>query len=89
MLPSEFVATKEDCSKNDKHILELSEEYRIDYLSAIGSLIYSLNTRLNLAFAVTKLAKFMKYSGREHFKALICTLKYVRDHANLGLKYNH
>ena len=81
--------SKENCSKNETYVQQLSEEYRIDYPSAIGSLIYLLNTRPDLTFAVTKLAKFMKYPGREHFKALLRTLKYVRDNANLGLKYYH
>ena len=52
-------------------------------------MIYLLKTRPDLTCAVTKLAKFMKYPGREHFKALIHRLKYVKDLANLGLKYYH
>ena len=88
-LPAEFIATKNDCSKNEKEVEQLSEEYRIDYPSAIGSLIYLLNTRPDLTFAVTKLAKYMKLSGRNHFMGVIHKLKYVRDNNSLGLKYFH
>ena len=88
-LPSEFIASKADCSKDENEVHQLSEEYRIDYPAVIGSLIYLLNTRPDLTFAVTKLAKFMKSPGRTHFKAIIHTLKYVRDNARFGLKYYH
>ena len=88
-LRADFIASKIDCSKDEKEVYQLSEEYRIDYSSSIGSLIYLLNTRPDLTFAVTKLAKLMKYSGRKIFKNIFHSSKYVRDSANLGLKYFH
>ena len=44
-LPTEFKVTKKDRSKTDREVLQLSAEYRIDYPSVIGLLIYLLNTR--------------------------------------------
>ena len=58
-LPSEWEATKNQESKTDDETKSLSEEYRLDYPSVIGSLIYLLNTRPDITFAGTKLAKFM------------------------------
>ena len=88
-LPAEFIATKENCSKTDVEVRQLSEEYRIEYPAVIGSLIYLLNTRPDLMFAVTKLAKFMRMPGRFHFQAVIHVLKYLRDNSSLGIKYYH
>ena len=56
-LPYDFVATKADCSTSDKEVENLSQEYRLDYPSVIGSLIYLMNTRPDISFTVTKLAK--------------------------------
>ena len=86
-LPSDFIETKKDCSESDSDVEQLSTEYRIDYPSVIGSLIYLLNTRPDITFAVTKLAKFMRTPGRNHFKALVHLLHYVNDNSNYGLKF--
>ena len=76
-------------SKNEAEANALNEEYIMDYSSVIGSLIYLLNTRPDLTFAVTKLAKFMVTPGREHFKALLHALHYLQDKCNFGLKFYH
>ena len=86
-LSADWIATKDDCAKNEKEIVQLTEEYRMEYQSVIGSLIYLMNTRPDITFAVTKLAKFMRSPGRPHFKALIHLLGYLRDNAEYGLKY--
>ena len=86
-LPSEWEASKSQESKNDNETKSLSEKYRIDYASVIGSLIYLLNTRPDITFAVTKLAKFMRRPGREHFRALIHLLQYLCDNTNVGITF--
>ena len=50
-------------------------------------MIYLLNTRPDITFAVTKLAKFMHRPGREHFCALIHLLQYLHDNTNVGLTF--
>jgi len=43
-LTTDFVATLEDCSKTEESATELGEEYKLDYASCIGSLIYLSQT---------------------------------------------
>ena len=86
-LPAGWEPTKLDCSKDLSEVTKLSTEYRLEFPAAIGSLIYLTNTRPDIMYAVTKLAKFMRMPGRKHFLALIHLLYYLRDNCNLGLKY--
>ena len=46
-----------------------------------------MNPRPDITFNVTKLAKFIRLSGRLHFKALSHLLGYLHDNAQYGLKY--
>ena len=73
-LPKGFVATKADSSPDYLTVLELEREYGIKYLSAIGSLLWIINTQYRLQFAIRKLAKFSCMPGRKHFQALMHTL---------------
>ena len=50
-------------------------------------MIHLLSTRVDLSFAVHKLAKFSVNPGKVHFEGLIHLLKYIRDNKNLGLEY--
>ena len=86
-LPSEWEATKKHESKNEQDSKKLSEQYRMECSSIIGSLIYLLNTRPDITFAVTKLAKFMRVPGQEHFRALTHVLQYLRDNSNYGITF--
>ena len=61
-------------------------EYNIHYRACIGSLIYLFSTRVDLSFAVHKLAKFSVNPGKVHFEGLINLLIYIRDNKNLVLK---
>ena len=60
---------------------------KINYRACIGSLIYLLSTRVDLSFAVHKLAKFSANPGKVHFEGLINLLRYIRDNKTLCLKY--
>ena len=84
--PAEMIFTKEDESTSDEQVEKLTREYNIHYRACIGSLIYLLSTRVDLSFAVHKLAKFSANPGKVHFELLIHLLRYIRDNKTLGLK---
>ena len=85
-LPASMIFTKEDVSTSDEQAEKLTREYNIHYRACIGSLIYVLSTRLDLSFAVHKLAKFTANPGKVHFEGLVHLLRYIRDNKTLGLK---
>ena len=85
--PDDMIFTKEYVSTSDEQVEKLNREYNIQYRSCIGSLIYILSTRVDLIFAVHKLAKFSANLGKVHFEGLIHLLRYIRYHKTLGLKY--
>ena len=79
--------TKDDTSTNDEKVEKLTREFNIHYRDCIGSLIYLLYTRVELSFAVHKLAKFSSNPGKVHFEGLVHLLRYIRDNKTLVLKY--
>ena len=85
-LPSDMIFTKEDVSTSDEKIEKLTREYNIHYRACIGSLIYLLSTRVDLSFALHKLAKFSANPGKVHFEGLVHLLRYIRDNKTLDLK---
>jgi hypothetical protein len=50
-------------------------------------MIYRYMTRTDIIHAVNKLAKFSRRPGRNHFEALLYTLRYLRDNSYLGIKF--
>ena len=50
----------------------------------IGALIYLMATRIDILFAVHKLAKFSANPGKVHFDGLIHLLQYLHDSTYLG-----
>ena len=86
-LPADTIFTKEDFSTSDEQVEKLTREYNIHYRDCIGSLIYIFSTRVDLSFAVHKLAKFSANPGELHFEGLVHLLRYIRDNKTLGLKY--
>jgi len=81
-LPCNFISTSEDCSETEEKTAILVEEYKLDYASCIGSLIYLSQTRTDNIFAVNKLARYMRKPGKAHFDALVHLLRYLRDNNN-------
>ena len=71
----DMIFTKEDLSTSDEQVEKLTREYNIHYRPCIGSLIYLLSTRVDLSFAVQKLAKFSTNTGKVHFERLIHLLR--------------
>ena len=60
-----MIFTKEDVSISDEQVEKLTREYNIHYRACIESLIYILSTRVDLSFAVKKLAKFSANPGKD------------------------
>jgi hypothetical protein len=53
----------------------------------VGSLIYLGMTRVDIMYAINKLAKFTHKPGKMHFDALIHLLWYLRDHPQVGIRF--
>ena len=66
-VPSDMIFTKTDTSTSDEKVEKLTRELNIHHRSCIGLLIYLLSTRVDLSFAVHKLAKFSADHGKVHF----------------------
>ena len=61
---------------------------QLEYSHIIGSLMYVMNcTHPYIAYAVNKLSKFTNNPGKDHWKALIRVLRYLRYTLNYGLHY--
>jgi hypothetical protein len=85
------VFSKKDCPQDDESKAIIQKDFGdIDYRSAVGSLIYLMTgTRYDICFATTKLAKFCNNPGKVHYQALLWLLGYLKQTANLGIKYYH
>ena len=55
-----MIFTELDASTSDEQVDNLTGEFNIHCRAYIGSLIYLLYTRVDLSFAVHKLAKFQQ-----------------------------
>ena len=86
-LPSDMIFTKYDTFTSDDKVKKLTREFNIQYKACIGSLNYLLYTRVDLSFAVQKLAKFSENPGKLHFEGLVHLLRYIRDNKTFELKY--
>eukprot|EP00253_Pinus_taeda_P018696 PITA_18696 len=59
------------------------------YRRLIGSLMYLVNTRLDICYAVNTLSQFMVEPKRAHWVAKKHILKYVQGIVNFGLRYTN
>ena len=85
--PADMIFTKEYVSTSDEQVEKLTREFNIHYRACIGSLIYLFSTRVDLSFAVHKLAKFSSNPGKVHFEGLVHLSRYIRYNELLVLKY--
>ncbi|XP_073014547.1 secreted RxLR effector protein 161-like [Primulina eburnea] len=61
---------------------------QLEYSRVIGSLMYLMScTRPDIAYAVSKLSRFMSNPGVEHWKSIIRWLRYLRYTRDHGLHY--
>ena len=74
-LLSDMIFIKADTSTSDEQVENLTREFKIKYRSFTGSLIDLLSTRVDLSFAVHKLANFSANSGKVYFKVLVHILR--------------
>ena len=87
-IPVTSVFDKADCSANHLDVLDLQEEFKFEYASVVGSLIYAMNTFAKLQFAIRKLARFMRLPGKKHFKILKHLLMHLASFPNsCGIKF--
>ena len=68
---SDIIFTKVDAYTSDEQVHKLTKELYIHYRACIGSLIYLLSTRVDLSFAVHKLANFSSNPGKLHFEGFV------------------
>eukprot|EP00253_Pinus_taeda_P034522 PITA_34522 len=71
--------------------IDASEDKEVDptfYRQLIGSLMYLVNTRPDIFFAVNTLSQFMVESKRVHWAVARRILRYVRGTIGYGLKYS-
>ena len=60
-----------------------------EYAQAIGSLMYVMNcTRPDIAYAVSKLNRYISNPGLDHWKAIVRVLRYLKYTQNYGLHYS-
>jgi hypothetical protein len=79
--------TKKDCPDAQAATAMASEQRW--YRSVVASLLYFVNwTRPDLAYAVSKLCRYMHNPGQPHMAALKHTLRYLSGTADLGLTYD-
>ena len=67
----------DDSTATDSHL----------YRRLIGSLIWLLNTRCDITFAVGLLAGFMGSPLQTHWHAWLCILRYLKSTPGLGILY--
>ena len=82
-----MIFIKYDTSTSDEQVEKLDRELNLHYRACTGSLIYLFSTRVNLSFAVHKLARFSENPGKVNFEGLVHLLRYIRYNKTLGLKY--
>ena len=67
----DMIFTKGDESTSDDQVEELTREFDIHYRYFIGSFINVLFKRVDLSFAVHKLANFSSNPGKVRFEGLV------------------
>ncbi|WJZ94150.1 hypothetical protein VitviT2T_013032 [Vitis vinifera] len=61
---------------------------QVEYSRVIGSLMYLMScTRLDIAYAVSKLSRYTSNPGAKHWQGIIRVLKYLRFTRDYGLHY--
>ncbi|KAL0348088.1 UNVERIFIED_CONTAM: Retrovirus-related Pol polyprotein from transposon TNT 1-94 [Sesamum angustifolium] len=68
---------------------EKAKMEKIPYSNAIGSVMYLMvSTRVDIAYAVSCLTRFMSNPGTTHWDALKWLLRYVNGSDNSGIKFS-
>ena len=88
-LPTDYTFTKTNRPTSDQMRTNITEKYKdIDFRSAVCTLLYlAYNTRADILFAVTKLAKACIDPGEKDYEALCWLLGYLRQRPDLAIKF--
>ncbi len=79
--------TKQDCPSSEAAAVMVDKQKH--YRSVVASAIYiTMWTRPDIAYAVSKLCRFMHNPGEEHIKALKRLLRYLAGTSDYGLRYD-
>ena len=67
---------------------ESMQEFKMNYQSMLGSIMYiMLQTRPDIAYAISKLSQFSSNLTKQHLQALKRVLRYLKGTKGLGLTY--
>jgi hypothetical protein len=87
-LPTDYIFSKENRPKTAADIEIIKLHYDIDFRSATCTLLYlAYNTRADILFAVTKLAKACVCPGIADYEALYWLLGYIKQRPDLAIKF--
>ncbi|XP_054819004.1 secreted RxLR effector protein 161-like [Prosopis cineraria] len=78
------IASAQTLSKYDSNKLTLADS--ISYRKLVGSLQYLANTRLDIAFVVSKLSQFLSDLTLLYWQAVKCLLRYLQGMMSLSLQ---
>ena len=80
--------SRNDCpNSTDDHKRVQDEKKRIDFRSAISSLLWLLNTRPDISFAVGELSRFVSNPGPKHYIALKRVFRYLKGTVDYGILF--
>ncbi|GJV01441.1 hypothetical protein Tco_1335010 [Tanacetum coccineum] len=75
----------EECPSNDWDVERMS---KVSYANAVGSLMYLMVcTRLDIAYAVSIVSRYLANPGKNHSEAVKWILMYLKGTADVGLVY--
>lgn len=88
-----------ECSPNITHVVHLTRstitssnlliiENSSSYWRLIGHLIYLINTRSDIPFAVNHLSQFISTPNQSHQQAATCILRYLKRSPGIGLFFS-
>jgi hypothetical protein len=84
-LATHFKFSTKQSSSSDK---EKEDMERIPYVSVVGSLIYAMVcTRLDIAYVVGVVSRFLSNPGREHWNAVKWIMRYLQGTSKLSLSF--
>ncbi|GKC77542.1 retrotransposon protein, putative, ty1-copia subclass, partial [Tanacetum coccineum] len=84
-LGGHFKLSLKDCPVRDCDFERMS---KVPYAKAVRSLMYLMvYTRLDIAYAVTIVSRYLANLGKNHWEAVKWILKYLQGTANVGLVY--
>ena len=86
-LTSYLKLSKDDSPKSDAKKAKMA---KVPYLSAVGSLMYAMvATRLNIAFAMGVVNRYMADLGKKHWEAVKHILRYLKGTSSKCIRFGN